>query len=259
MIVMNSLRLLIILATIFLCSSLSVAGNPVPKTTFPDLLADEFLDDDEFDEFDSQTEFIIRDPLEPVNRFFFQFNDKLYEWVLKPVTNGYILLVPRELRVDFGNFYFNLSMPIRLLNSLLQGNFHNAGRVLSRFAINSTAGVWGLVDVAALEFDLRPVRADFGQTLGKWGVGEGIYFCWPVFGPSNIRATAGLVVDSYTHPVPYFHDSRALDLAYYTSNKLTTLSLNPNLYEDMKRFALDPYISARQAFYEYRQAMIEHN
>jgi len=251
--------MVVIFVTIFLAASLSPVDSHASQTDYPDLLADEFLDDNEFDEFDNETEFVIRDPLESVNRLFFQFNDKLYEWVLKPVTNGYIWLVPRELRVDFGNFYFNLSMPIRLLNSLLQGNFHSAGTVLSRFAINSTIGVWGLVDVAALEFDIRPVRADFGQTLGQWGAGEGIYFCWPLFGPSNVRATAGLIVDAYTHPVPYFHDSRGLDLAYYTSNKLTTLSLHPDLYEDMKRFALDPYISARQVFYEYRQAMIEHN
>jgi len=256
---MNFFRLVVVFITLFLCVSYTPVCSQASQDAYPDLLSDEFLDDDEFDEFDSEIEYVVRDPLEPMNRLFFQFNDKLYEWILKPVTNGYIWLVPRELRVDFGNFYFNLSMPIRLLNSLLQGNFHSSVTTLSRFVINSTIGVWGLVDVAALEFDMTPIRADFGQTLGKWGVGEGIYFCWPLFGPSNVRATAGLVVDAYTHPVPYFHDSRVLDLAYYTSNKLTTLSLNPDLYEDMKRFSLDPYISARQAFYEYRQAMIERN
>jgi phospholipid-binding lipoprotein MlaA len=259
---MNTFRFLLVFITLFFCGTFALAGDQAPETGFPDLLADEFLEDDEFDEFDefnNETAFRIRDPLEPINRFFFEFNDKLYEWILKPVTDGYIWLVPRELRVNFGNFYFNLAMPIRLLNSLLQANFKDAGTVLSRFAINSTIGVYGLVDVAALEFDLQPQRADFGQTLGKWGAGGGIYFCWPLFGPSSIRDTVGLVVDAYTHPIPYFHESIALDLAYYTSNKLNTLSLNPDLYEDLKRFSLDPYIASRQIFYEYRQAMIEVN
>ena len=256
---MITFRLFVVFIAIFFCAVFSSAGDQSSETGFPDLLADEFLEDEEFDEFDSGTAFRIRDPLEPMNRLFFEFNDKLYEWLLKPVTNGYIWLVPRELRVNFGNFYFNLAMPIRLLNSLLQANFDSAGIVFSRFAINSTVGVWGMVDVAALEFDLQPQRADFGQTLGKWGAGEGIYFCWPLFGPSNVRDSVGLVVDAYTHPIPYFHESRALDLAYYTSNKLNTLSLNPDLYEDLKRFSLDPYIASRQVFYEYRQAMIEVN
>lgn len=255
---MNILKTLIIFILVVLFPVWAAAVNESSEIVFPDLLADELLNEDEFDEFDEE-EPTISDPLEPMNRVFFEFNDVMYEWVFKPVTDGYIWLLPRDLRVCFGNFFFNLSTPVRLLNSLLQGEFEAAGVILSRFAINTTIGIYGLADVAAIEFDIQPRRADFGQTLGKWGAGSGIYFCWPLLGPSSVRASLGLVVDAYTHPIPYFHESRSLDFAYYTSNKINTLSLKPSLYDDLKLYSLDPYVASRQAFYEYRKAMIERN
>ena len=188
---------------------------------------------------------------------FFEFYDAVYEYVLSPVTDGYIWAIPLELRDCFGNFFYNLSSPVRLLNSLLQGEFKQSGVVLSRFVINSTLGVYGLVDTAYLEFDMKPAKADFGQTLGRWGVGDGVYICWPLVGPSSVRDSVGLLADAYTHPIPYFHENLVLDISYYTSNRLNTLSLNPTIYDDLKRFALDPYVASRQAYYDYRQGLVE--
>ncbi len=250
---MNIIRFFVLVIVIFAGSGFSFAGDKSTEVVVPDFLTDDFLDDD----FESDDEFVISDPLEPMNRFFFEFNDVLYEWAIKPVTDGYIWVLPRELRISFGNFFYNLAMPIRFLNLLLQGDLYGTGTVLSRFTINSTLGVYGLADVAAAEFHILPRHADFGQTLGKWGVNEGIYFCWPVFGPSSLRDSIGLAVDFYTHPVPYFHESTVLDFAYYVSYRVNTLSLNPDLYEDLKLFSLDPYIASRHAFIEYRKAVIE--
>lgn len=250
---------LLIIALVLVFSFGTVAAAEIETnihTSFPDLLEDEFDDGDElFDDYDNQ-QFIVSDPLEPMNRVFFEFNDILYEWLLHPVMTGYSWLVPLELRESFGNFFFNVATPVRLLNTVLQGEFASSGKVVGRFFINSTLGVAGLVDVANLEWGIEPTRADFGQTLGRWGVGDGIYFCWPLVGPSNVRDSLGLFVDAYSHPIPYLHESTVLDLGYYTSNKLNTLSLHPTLYDDLKRFALDPYIASRQAYYEYRQAII---
>ncbi len=254
---MYIIRLFLLVFIVFICTGFSLANDKSADTDIPDLLMDDFLDDENFDSLDGETESIISDPLEPMNRFFFEFNDVLYEWAIKPVTDGYTWLLPWELRMSFGNFFYNLAMPIRLLNSILQADFKGAGIVLSRFTINSTLGIYGLADVAAAEFDIQPKRADFGQTLGKWGMGQGIYLCWPLFGPSSVRDSIGLVVDSYTHPVPYFHENYTLDLAYYVSNRVNTLSLNPDLYEDLKRYSLDPYVASRHAFYEYRKAIVE--
>ena len=200
---------------------------------------------------------IIRDPLEPMNRSFFQFNDKFYEWFLKPVTNGYMWIVPLELRESFGNFFRNFAMPVRLLNSLLQGDLEKSGVVIERFLINSTLGVYGFADIASVEFDIDQRYADFGQTLGKWGIGQGIYFCWPVVGPSSVRGSLGLVVDVYSHPVPYFYDNYAINASYYTANRVNGLSLHPDAYEDLKRFSVDPYVASRQAYYEYRKALLD--
>lgn len=251
---MKTLRVCIILILVSLLGPYSAFGETsYEENIFPDLLSDEL--DDEF--FEDEPSFVIRDPLEPVNRFFFEFNDAVYDWFLKPVTDGYIWLLPVELRKSFGNVFFNLASPIRLLNSLLQGDLESSALVVERFLINSTIGVWGLVDIAVLEFDIPPQRADFAQTLGKWGLGEGFYICWPLVGPSTARDTVGLVVDAYTHPIPYFHDNLALDVGYYLSNQINTLSLNPDIYEDLRKYSLDPYIAARQAYYEYRKAFVE--
>lgn len=229
-------------------------GNAAPRS-YPDLLEDDLTATDYLDQ---PVEVNINDPLEPMNRAFFQFNDKLYYWVLKPVTNVYIWALPLELRESFNNFFVNLAMPIRLVNSLLQGNLPAAGIVLERFVINSTVGVYGFADVAMGEFDIKRRRADFGQTLGKWGLGEGVYFCWPIFGPSSARDTVGLVVDGYTSFIPYFDSSsRTLNVSYYSTNMINRLSLHPNAYDDLKKYSLDPYIASRQAYYEYRKALID--
>jgi phospholipid-binding lipoprotein MlaA len=252
--------IVVLLAIIVPATSVVAVNASASQTDYPDLLDDSFdTGDNSLGDFrPGPPKATISDPLEPLNRVFFQFNDTVYEWVLSPVTDGYIWLVPRDLRECFGNFFYNLSSPVRLLNSILQGEFKQSGVVLSRFLINSTIGIYGLVDVASLEFDMEPRKADFGQTLGRWGLGNGIYICWPIVGPSSIRDSVGLVVDAYTHPVPYFHENTMLDIYYYTSNRLNTLSLNPTVYDDLKRLSLDPYVASRQAYYEYRQNLIDH-
>ena len=231
------------------------SGVAATSKSYPDLLNNDLTATDYMDE---PVDVTINDPLEPMNRAFFQFNDKLYEWVLKPVTKAYIWVLPLELRECFNNFFQNFAMPIRFVNTLLQGNLKATGVVLERFVINSTLGVYGFADVADKEFDIKPKYADFGQTLGKWGMSEGIYFCWPVFGPSSVRDSAGLVVDGYTSFIPYFDTShRTLAVSYYSTNMINRLSLHPNAYDDMKKYSLDPYVASRQAYYEYRKALID--
>lgn len=252
---MKTVARVIVLFLIFSHSPAVVSAQTAAEQPFPDLLADETEEaaaDEEYPQ-----DLGIRDPLEPMNRFFFRVNDELYEWVLKPTTRVYSRILPRDLRECVGNFFHNLASPITLVNSLLQGDLPLAGKTVSRFVINSTMGVYGFVDVASLEFDIDPERADFGQTLGKWGLSEGIFLYWPFFGPSSVRDSVGLVTDTYFHPVPYLHDNWRIDMAYYTTTRVNNLSLNPDLYEDVKRYSLDPYVASRQAYYEYRKAMIE--
>jgi phospholipid-binding lipoprotein MlaA len=251
---MKTSRYIVIVFVVFILSSFfAVSTNMAAQKKYPDLLSDDVR---EIDDSDESVDIVINDPLEPMNRAFFQFNDVFYEWLLKPVTDGYMWVFPLELRESFGNFFLNLATPVRLLNSLLQGDLEKTGVVMKRFLINSTLGVYGFADIADVEFGIEPKYADFGQTLGKWGLGEGIYFCWPVVGPSNVRDSVGLAADSYSHPIPYLYDNFTLNASYYSANKVNNLSLHPNAYEDLKRYSVDPYAASRQAYYEYRQAVI---
>lgn len=224
-----------------------------------DLLDDDFYDedyqDDEYGEGESHD--AILDPLEPLNRGFFIFNDKLYFWALKPVKIGYSAVVPYDFRFMFGNFFYNIASPVRFINNLLQGEFIDAGAVLSRFAINSTAGVFGFGDPAGREYGIKPRQADFGETLGKWGVGDSIYLCWPVLGPSNIRDSVGILGDVYIHPMYYSGKGNFENIIYYAGTRINLMSLKPGVYEEMKQYSLDPYVATRQAYYDYRRSIIE--
>lgn len=206
---------------------------------------------EDLDEFFDQGE--TSDPLESMNRVFFEVNDKLYFWVLKPVNRAYSTVVPLDFRQCFGNFFDNIAAPVHVVNNLLQGKFAGAGIDLSRFLINSTAGVLGLGDPALRSFGLEPQLEDFGQTLGVWGVGEGAYLYLPIIGPLTLRDSVGFAGDTVTHPATYVCAGYLEGTGYYTADKVNLLSLHPDLYEDMKKFSLDPYISMRQVYLEYRR------
>ncbi len=197
------------------------------------------------------------DPLEPVNRVFFHFNDKLYFWVVKPVAQGYAYVLADDVRICVRDFFHNLLAPVRVVNNLLQGKVRNSGVELARFLINSTLGVAGLGDPARREFGLVPREEDLGQTLGVYGVGEGIYICWPIFGPSNLRDTVGLVGDAFLSPLTYLSASdTGAGLAAQAGGEVNKTSLTIGDYEDFKESAIDPYIALRDAYRQYRRKKI---
>ncbi len=248
---------LILLFVLFLASSCA----RVDKNTLisdiedqEDQLDDAFYDDPFMEDEDSLGTY---DPLEPMNRIFFTFNDRLYVYVLTPVKRGYSRVVPQELRHHFGNFLHYLATPVRLVNTVLQGRFKDAGAELSRFGINTTLGVFGFADVAAKEYEIMPVQADFGQTLGSYGIGEGVYLYWPVLGPSNLRDTVGLVGDMVLQPPYYIDMSTSGTIVYKTFEKVNDLSISPDLYGDLIEYSLDPYSAVRQSFHDYRENKIK--
>ncbi len=216
----------------------------------PDLLGD----DEDWDEKQERLE--INDPLESINRIAFQFNDKLYFWVLKPVKTGYTKVVPEDVRTSIGNFFYNLATPVTLVNTLLQGRFDDSGVVLGRFVINSTLGVFGFGDAAAVDFDMQPKRGDFGETLGVYGVGEGVYLCWPVFGPSNVRDTIGIVGDMQLHPYSFAGFDTTAESVARGTEFVNRLSITPEVYEEIKKISLDPYVATREAYVDYRRNLI---
>lgn len=204
-----------------------------------------------------EEEDLIPDPLEPMNRVFFEFNDKLYFWVFKPVSTVYADLFPELARVMIRNFFSNLYMPIRGANCLLQGKFEAFGKELVRFVVNSTAGFLGLQDVAkqALHWDKQD--EDFGQTLAFYGLGPGFYINLPVLGPSSLRDTVGWVGDQFVNPVDFFGERLVYNISVRCYDWVNNTSLRLGEYESFKKAALDPYIAMRDAFYQYRQNQIK--
>lgn len=219
----------------------------------PDLLGE----DEEW--LDEQIELEIFDPLEPLNRVFFTFNDRLYFWVLKPVKTGYSAVLPDDVRLSIGNFFYNLAAPVNFVNTLVQGRFRDSGVVLKRFLINTTLGVYGFGDLAAEHFDLQPTRGDLGETLGVYHIGEGLYICWPVFGPSNIRDSVGIVGDWYLHPYKWVDLNSGVEIGVRATEYINRLSITPPVYEEIVKISLDPYVATREAYVDYRRKLIESN
>lgn len=219
----------------------------------------------DFEDYDNPiSEEIIADPLEPWNRFWFSFNDVLLLKILKPVYTGYTYVTPQELRTGLSNFYYNLKMPIRVINSLLQGKVGQAGYEFGRFIVNTTVGFGGLIDAAKGKKPLYPIdgrAADFGQTLATWGIGEGIYLVWPFFGPSTARDTVGMAGDYFASPL-FWATAPTGPIEFWPGLGATTM-LNFNdlgsaihAYEALTKGAIEPYVAAREAYVKFRQARV---
>lgn len=199
------------------------------------------------------------DPLEPFNRGMFWFNDKLYFYALKPVAKGYRAVTPEPVRESVSNFFRNLTAPVRVVNSLLQGKVTGALDEFTIFCANSTVGVGGLVDLHK-DTPNRPSPEDFGQTLGHYGTPPGFYLVLPVLGATNARDVVGQVADSLAAPIssPYYVKLQTVEvIGLQTYDTVNYLSLDKDTYESIKRESLDPYLFVRNAYMQQRQARVE--
>ncbi len=212
-------------------------------------------EDDEFLESPELTR-TIADPLEPWNRFWHNVNDLGITYVATPVRDGYVMIVPKPLREGVGNFFHNLLFPVRFVNNILQGKPKVAAAELGSFLLDSTFGFAGLVNVShQLRADYIPDDEDTGQTLGVWGIGEGIYLVWPLLGPSNLRDSIGMVGDTFLDPLTYLEPFE-LSLALSTVRTVNNLDATITTYENMKKIAVEPYSAVRDGFTQYRRAKI---
>ena len=223
------------------------AVNPVDE---------EYKDDETFDDYaDSivvEEKVEIADPLEPFNRAMHQFNDKLYFWALKPVAQGYKVIIPEPARISVKNFFSNLAFPARFLSCLLQADFSGVATETGRFTINTIWGIGGLLDPSSgKELDLQKQDTDLGQTLGVWGVGQGFYIVWPVFGPSSPRDFVTIAGDYFLYPVSYISPWYA-GVGVRAFEEVNATSLRIGDYEALKEAAIDPYIAFRDAYAQYR-------
>lgn len=200
----------------------------------------------------------IRDPIWPWNRAMYHFNDKLYFWLLKPVARGYRFVVPERARIGVRNFFYNVAMPIRAVNCALQGKGKGFADELASFLVNTTWGILGFGDPAKNRLHIKKYDEDFGQTLQVYGIGNGFYIVWPVFGPSTVPDSVGLVADLFLNPVTYvapFVASASVGISAYKTVNDTSLQIGD--YESIKDAALDPYISIRHGYIQYRKKKVE--
>ncbi len=195
-----------------------------------------------------------KDPLEPLNRKIYKFNDTVDKAVVKPVAKGYETVVPQGIRIMIGNFFSNLNDVVVTINDLLQLKgrqaFSDAGRVF----INSTIGFAGLVDVAGPS-GYPKHNEDFGQTLGYWGVASGPYLVLPFLGPSTFRDGVGTVVDWQYYPLYRTTDvaRRNSLIALQGVDTRASLLQSENI---LMQAALDPYTFLRDAYLQHRNSEV---
>jgi phospholipid-binding lipoprotein MlaA len=204
----------------------------------------------------AQQQVKVADPLKPLNRAMHNINDKLYFSVLRPVARACKKAVPKPARISIRNFFNNLTTPARYVSCLLQGKRKAAGTELHRFALNTTVGVLGFADPAQEKWKLAPTDEDLGQTLGKWGVGNGVYVVLPLLGPSTVRDTVGLIGGQLLNPVHYVEPTE-VSLAISAGKIANENTFTIGRYESFKSAAVDPYTAMRQAYIQYRDKQVK--
>jgi len=215
---------------------------------------DEYGDDDEYA--DEQDAVLIPDPWIEMNQGLYTFNDKMYFWVLKPVSRGYGFIIPQELRQAIRNAFYNIRFPVRFVNCLLQGKVRKSGYEFGQFFINTTAGCLGLLNPAANYPHLQPSKEDLGQTFAVWGFGNGAYLMLPFFGPSSLRDGLGRLGDTFLDPIWWLFDDLYVSLGIRAGETVNDTSLRIGEYEALKEAALDPYVMIRNAYVQNRNKLI---
>ncbi len=196
-----------------------------------------------------------RDPLEPLNRSIHSFNEGFDKALLKPVAKGYDTVLPGFAKTGVHNFFANLGDVTVLANDILQLKLEQSSSDLLRLAFNTTFGIVGVIDIAS-KMGLQKHEEDFGQTLGRWGIGSGPYLVLPFLGPSSFRDGIGIAVDTeYTDPVRNYDDVAV-------RNQVTVLravSRRADLLgaaEAVSSAALDPYEFIRDFYLERRYQLV---
>ena len=200
-----------------------------------------------------------RDPLEPLNRGIFAFNEFVYKNILTPLARGYNKVVPEPIRNSLDNVLSNLNGPVVFANDILQGEFRRAGDTGARFLINSTLGVLGTADVAD-DLGFQKHSEDFGQTLGVWGMNEGFYLVLPLLGPSNPRDAVGkLLIDGYFDPLGYYLDATDNEEYGYVRSGVSGFTEFTGIVDDLdnlRETSVDFYGALRSLYRQRRAAQI---
>ncbi|MGF6721567.1 phospholipid-binding lipoprotein MlaA [Paraburkholderia sp. GAS41] len=193
------------------------------------------------------------DPLEPMNRQIFKFNDALDRTIAQPVARGYQKVTPQPVRQAISNFFSNLGDVGNAVNNILQLKITDATEDIMRFVMNSTFGLGGLLDFAT-QAGLPKHHEDFGLTLGRWGVPAGPYLVLPLFGPSSVRDSTSYIVDFRFSVIHYLKPAvrNPMYIAQFISARSDLLGASDLL----QAAALDQYSFVRDAYTQQRASML---
>ena len=207
----------------------------------------------------------VEECFENVSRSVFKFNIAFDDIILEPVAKGYNKL-PDPLKKGTSNFTSNIATLLSIPNSLLQGNFKQVGHASGSFLINSTVGILGFLNPAE-KLGLNPYKEDVGQTLATYGIGEGCYFVLPIFGPTTVRDSVGLIADTFVDPFAHvtirekeIFNISGSDLDYYSVKGTTAIdfrSENLTNFDSLEKNSIDLYASYKSLYLQNRENEIQ--
>ena len=194
------------------------------------------------------------DPLEPFNRAMYTFNDVFDRALVKPLATGYRYVIPSPVRRGVGNFFNNLREPTTFINDLLQGKPVRARQALDRFLLNSSIGLFGLIDIAT-PLGKPSHKEDYGQTLAVWGVPSGPYIVLPFLGPSTVRDSIAKIPEFYIADPLWDPDNVTVTVARFG---LRLIDLRSKLLgvDRILQMQVDPYLFLRETYLQQRSAQI---
>ena len=204
---------------------------------------------------------------EKASRSIFKFNMMVDDAIIEPIAKGYNKL-PRPLKEGTSNFTNNISTLLSIPTSLLQGNFNQFAHSTGSVILNSTIGVFGILNPAE-KIGLKPSKEDFGQTLGSYGLGSGCYFVLPILGPTTVRDSVGLLVDSYLDPFAHvtIRENELLsasgnNLDYYSVKTVDAVDFraeNILTFDSLEKNSLDLYSSMKSVYLQSRERKINNS
>ena len=204
---------------------------------------------------------------EKTSRAIFKFNMAVDDVILEPIAKGYNKL-PDPLKKGTNNFTSNIGTLLSIPNNILQGNLKQLGHSVGSFAVNSTVGVFGLLNPAE-KIGLKPNKEDVGQTLGSYGIGPGCYFVLPILGPTTTRDSIGLLADTFVDPFAHvtLRENELLStsgntLDYYsvkTTSAIDFRAKNETNFESLEKNSIDLYSSFKSIYLQDRENKIKNS
>lgn len=199
------------------------------------------------------------DPIEPVNRAVFVFNETFDQAFLAPAATAYDAVLPQWGENAIHNFLTHIQTPVFLANDVLQGDLDGADKLIRRFVVNTALGLGGVIDVAGHHDLSAPPEEDFGQTLAVWGVGPGIYVVLPFFGPSTLRDASAMPVDTAIDPFTWYvnrTDDHAFRFARQGVEAVDFRARNAENINDLRSRSIDTYATLRTVYSQQRSNAI---